>query len=268
MSAASARSSASRCLGRRRAFGELVVAAPGGGKLAPRGAKLRSAHGLLLADERVEHVELVGRAGQAALLELARHRDQPLARRGKVVAGGAATPGVGAGAPVREDTAREHEAVLVLRPELGQRSHVFVVEEPWRRLKLGLDVGLLAVLADEGVVAPASEEETDRLREDRLARAGLAGDRVQAGRERQLGLADEDEVLDSKAAQHGLDATPRARTGRPAQTAGSRLYVHARAPGWEGVRDGTGSAAGSCADCVPISAAAGARSRYDAKIRR
>ena len=44
-----------------------------------------------------------------------------------------------------------------------------------------------------------------------------------------------------------------------------RVYMFTRAPGWEGVRDGTGPAAAPCADCVPISAAG---ARYDAKIRR
>src|SRR5205823_4629712 len=57
--------------------------------------------------------------------------------------------------------------------------------------------------------------------------------------------ADEDEVVDPKAPEHGLDATPRARVGRSAQTAGSALalaslLMFTRAPlGWVGDWDGT-----------------------------
>ena len=45
-------------------------------------AQLRAQPQLLLADERVEDVELVRRPREPALLELARHRDQPLGRGG------------------------------------------------------------------------------------------------------------------------------------------------------------------------------------------
>src|SRR5207302_9633091 len=40
-----------------------------------------------------------------------------------------------------------------------------------------------------------------------LARAGLAGDRVQPGHELELGVADQDQILDAQTAQHRVDGT-------------------------------------------------------------
>src|SRR6185436_1559917 len=82
---------------------QLVVAAPCGLERAPRASRLAAPTLLLVADERVEHVELVRRPREAALLELARHRDQPLRRSSDVLACRAPAPGVGAGAAVGED---------------------------------------------------------------------------------------------------------------------------------------------------------------------
>src|SRR5439155_22883630 len=162
------------------------------------GAALR----LLLADERVEQPELVSGPGEPALFELPGHRDQALCGCGEIVAGGGAAPGVRAGAAVREDAAREHEALLILGAELGERLQLVLLEEAGGRVELGLDVGFVAVRSDERGVTARAEQEPDRLREDRLAGAGLAGDRVQARREGELGLADEDEVLEPEPAKH------------------------------------------------------------------
>ena len=58
--------------------------------------------------------------------------------------------------------------------------------------------------------------------EDRLAGAGLAGDRVEALAEAQLGALDQQQVLDSQLAQHapcvatGADRLPRDRVARMA----------------------------------------------------
>ena len=60
----------------------------------------------------------------------------------------------------------------------------------------------VAVRPTERRVARAPEQQPDRLREDRLPGARLAGDRVQPGRKVELGLADEDEVLDPEPTEH------------------------------------------------------------------
>ena len=149
--------------------------------------------------ERVEHVELVGRAAEAALLELAGHRDQALGGRGEILACHGPAPGIGARAAVAEDAACEHQAGLVLRRQLREPAELVVVEEPLRHVELGLDVGLRAGRADDGRVALRPEQEADRLGQDRLARAGLAGDRSQPRPRDELAFADEDEVLDPEA---------------------------------------------------------------------
>src|SRR5262249_20836419 len=119
-------------------------------------------------------------------------------------------------------------------------------------VELGLNVCLLAVRADQRRIAPAAEQQADGLRENRLPCSRLAGDRVEAGREVELGVADEDEVLDAQTAQHQRDGMWLVR-GRPSSGAAvapaaprlkpeRALDVHARPrgrPGWEGVWDGT-----------------------------
>ena len=150
----------------------------------------------VVAGECVEQVELVRRPCEPALLELAGHRDRLLGGRRHVLARRRAAPGVGARAAVREDPPREHETRLLRRSQLRERLVRLSVE-------LGLDVGLLAGRTDHRRVSTRAEQEPDRLCEDRLSRAGLACDRVQARSEVELGLADEDEILDAQPAKHG-----------------------------------------------------------------
>ena len=177
---------------------ELLAAPASGHELAPGGAGRCAAGRLAVADERVEHVQLVRGAGEPALLELSRHGDQPLADRREVLTRRAPAPGIRARATVGEDPAREHEPVLVLGLQLGERVEAVLVEQPVGQLQLRLDIGLASLGADERGVALPAEEQAHRLREDRLAGAGLAGDRVQAGCELELRRADEHEVLDAK----------------------------------------------------------------------
>ena len=185
---------------------------------------------LFVAGERVEQIELVRGTSESALLELAGHRDQTLAGQREVFPRRAAPPGVGASSAVGKDSACKHEPFLVIGPQLRENGQLLVVEEPRRRVELGFDVGLRPVRTDICGIAFGTQQEPDRLREDRLARAGLAGDRIQARSEGQLRLADQDEVLDAKAPKHGLDATSAGRAGRPAETddAARSLFVHAR----------------------------------------
>ena len=148
------------------------------------------------------------------LLELTGHRDQPVGRSRDVLARRTASPGVSARAAVGEDAAGDDQAVLVGGPKLGERLEAVVLEERAREVELGLHVGLVAVGADERRFASRAEQEADGLRQDRLAGAGLPGDGVQAGLEGELGVANEDEILDAKPAQHDRDGMRRA-CGRP-----------------------------------------------------
>ena len=116
-----------------------------------------------------------------------------------------------------------------MRPEVGERLEAVLVEQARRQLELGLDVGLVGGRAEEARVALRPEEEPDGLGEDRLARTGLARDRVQPGRELELGLADEHEVLDTEPAQHGSNRREGIRR-RPSAVADTATSAAASAP--------------------------------------
>ena len=83
-----------------RIAGQLLETPTGSTELTPGQPCLRPPTQLLFAAEGVEDGELVGRPGKPALLELARHRQQPLAERRHVLAGGAAPPGIRARPPL------------------------------------------------------------------------------------------------------------------------------------------------------------------------
>ena len=100
------------------------------------------------------------------------------------------------------------ERVLVLGPQLGE---LVEPRRPGRSSSASTYASVAAGPTNESSPFVA-EQQADRLREDRLARAGLAGDRVQPGRELELGLADEDEVLDAQSAQHPIECRERRRT--------------------------------------------------------
>ena len=176
--------------------GELLPEAPRGDEVSPRTPQLGAAAQLLLADEGIEHVELVRGAGEPALLELPGHGEQPLDECGQVLPRDGAPPRIRARAPVGEHAARGHEPLLPCRPQLGDGSVVRVVQDAVGQVELRLDVGLLGAGPEVAGVAGGAQQESDGLGEDRLSRPGLPRDRIQAGREDEVGLADEDEALD------------------------------------------------------------------------
>ena len=185
-----------------RVTGELVPETARCDEVPPRPSELGAAAQLLLADEGVEHVELVRGAGEPALLELAGHGEQPLDEGSEILTRHGAAPRIRAGAPVGEHAARGDEPLLPGRPQLGDGGMLGVVEDAVGQVELRLDVRLLGARPEVAGVARGAQQEPDRLGEDRLARPGLPRDRVQAGREDEVGLADEDEALDAQPSQH------------------------------------------------------------------
>ena len=142
------------------------------------------------------------RARQPALLELARHGDEALYQRGGVLPRERPPPRVRAASTVAEDPARHREARLVGRRELGDGVEGLLREQAGGEIELGLDVRLGAGGPDVGHVAPRAEQQSDGVREDGLARPRLSRDDVESGRELDLRLLDQNEVLDAQAAQH------------------------------------------------------------------
>ena len=200
-------------VGGRGTLLKLLVPTSCCGELAPGEARLGSPPKLVGSDERVEDIELVAGTRETTLLELPGHRDQPLPCRSQILACGAAPPGVRTRAPVGEHAPRNEEPFLVLGAKLGERGELVLFDQPCRQIELGLDVRLGPVGADVAGVTLGAEEQADRLGENRLARPGLAGDRVEPWSERELGLLDQDEVLDAEAAKHGCRRDGRRPSG-------------------------------------------------------
>jgi hypothetical protein len=186
-----------------RSAGEFLSTAAGCHELPPCRLELRPAAKLILADESIENLELMRGTREAALLELAGHREEPLDEARQVFARDRPPPRVRPRATVREHAARGDQTLLARRPQLGDRIQGGVFQDPVGEVELGLDVGLVRTRTQVRGVARDSEEETDRLRQDRLAGAGLPGDRVQPRREREVRLPDEDEALDAETAKQG-----------------------------------------------------------------
>jgi len=72
----------------------------------------------------------------------------------------------------------------------------------------GFDERALFAGPDEVAGRAAAEQEADRLDENRLPRAGLAGQDVQAGLELDLDRVDDGEMLDAEKSEHGETRTP------------------------------------------------------------
>ena len=222
-SSTSARSSASRSSDAAGVALGLGQPLAGGREPAPGGARLRPVG----AGEGVEHGELERRAREPPLLELPGHGDQPLGRCGHVLAGHAASPGVGTRAPVREDAAGEHERLLALGLELGELAQR--PRRPSGQVELRLDVGLRPGRPDHRRIGARAEQHAERLRQDRLAGARLPRDRVQPRAELELGLADEHEVLDAQATKQSSRGSGGRRPTPAASRAAALLaepYVH------------------------------------------
>ena len=108
------------------------------------------------------------------------------------------------------------------RAQLGERRQsLLVVEEPVRRLELGLDVRLAAG-GPTAAASPRAEQQADRLREDRLPGAGLAGDRVEPEAARARPREDQHEVLDAQATEQRSRGSGGRRSSPAASPEGSR----------------------------------------------
>ena len=85
----------------------------------------------------------------------------------------------------------------------------FVVAQPVasggiaRQVEVGRQLGALAAMADHAAVGAQPGQEAQRIDQQRLAGAGLAGDHGHARTELQFGGADDGEVLEGEVAEHG-----------------------------------------------------------------
>ena len=77
-----------------------------------------------------------------------------------------------------------------------------IVEDPVGKLERALHPGLIGARPDDLWPRAAPHQEVERVREHGLAGAGLAGDRVEARAEAQLGALDQEQVLDPQLVEH------------------------------------------------------------------
>ena len=95
---------------------QLIVMASGGTQLTPSRRSFAPALELLLPAERVEDIELERGAREPPLLELPRHPDEALRRRGEILPRDGTPPRVRPRASVAEHAPREYEPGFALRP--------------------------------------------------------------------------------------------------------------------------------------------------------
>jgi hypothetical protein len=165
--------------------------------------QLGAGNEVLRAAERVQQLELRAGQHQLAVLVLAVERQQRRRELLQVGRGRPAPVDVGPGAPRRGDTPRQHDVLAV-----------GALEQP-------LDVGLVGPGPHDPRPRAAAQQQVQRVREHRLARAGLPGEDVQAGREAQLGPFDEEEVLDAQLQEHA----PRMTFGSDGYGQGAHLVT-------------------------------------------
>ena len=156
------------------------------------------------AGEAVEDLELGRGEHQLAVLVLAVEGEQPRAERPQLRGRGRAPADEGAGPPRGADPPAEHDLVGVVGKPLGDRRQLGVVEGSGREREDALDPGLLGARADDLGTRAAAHQQVERVGEHGLSRPGLAGDRVQARLEAQLGALDQQQVLDPQLVQHAV----------------------------------------------------------------
>ena len=131
------------------------------------------------------------------MLVLAVEGEQRAAELAQVGDGRRAPVEVGARAPVGADAAREHQLLGV-----GAQALAELLAQAVRAGRRPLDVGLAGAGANDPRPRAPAQQQVERVGEHRLAGAGLAGEHVQPGRQPQLGLLDQQQVLDAKLLQH------------------------------------------------------------------
>ncbi len=160
----------------------------------------------LRAGERVERRELAGGADEAAVLVLGREADQRpgeggdgLARR-RLPVDQCPRPPLGRHAP------RDDDLALVLGQLAQRRGRVILLQplpEPLRQGDGRLHEGVPRARAHGAGVGRRTGQQRERLGEDGLAGARLAGDRRQARGRGELGPLDHHEVPHLERADHG-----------------------------------------------------------------
>ena len=184
----------------------------------PRPRRRPRAVGLRRAAGRIEDLQLGGREHQAAVLVLAVEREQAARQLAQLADGDRATAEIGPRATVGADAARQHKLAGVHRKMLAAQA--------FGELEHTLDVGLRRTRPDDPRARPPAEQEVQRMGQDRLAGAGLAGDHVEAADQLEAGLLDQQNPGRTARAACGRSTSDRGRNPRS-----SRGGARCTAPG-------------------------------------
>ncbi len=170
---------------------------------------------VLRPGERVQRAPLVPRGPQPHLVGLAVHGDQRVGELGEHRHRYAPAAEEGARPPGRGHRAHRHETAVVVQlgarvaGPLGDRGTALEHEAPLGHRTRRPD-------AHHGGVGASAQDQREATEHHRLARAGLARDRGQPGRERHLGPLDHAEVLDPQLLDHPSAAGSSAQPFQPA----------------------------------------------------
>ncbi len=153
----------------------------------------------LEAAEGIEQPAVGRHVDQRALVVLAVNLDQRGAQRLQGLRAHRLIIDEGAGAAVAELHAAENQLVLGGNVVGGdQRAHGMAVGQ----LERGRHLPLLGAVTHQRHVAARAERKGEGVEQDRLARAGLAGEHRQAGREIDVEPVDQDDVAYREPGQH------------------------------------------------------------------
>ena len=181
----------------------------------------------------VEQAALGRGVEQRLLLVLAVDLDQQVAELAEQPAAHRLVVDEGARAAVGGEHPAQHQIVPGIDAVLGQQGR-------YRRLagraEDRADRRLRGTRADQLPIRPAAERQPERVEQDRLAGAGLAGQHAQPALELEVEALDQDDVADREAGQHGAGrrvsgGRPRApsRSGPPSSSRPSPSWSHSAA---------------------------------------
>ena len=136
------------------------------------------------------------------MLVLAVEGEQPAAEQLQVGGRGGAAGDEGGGSPRGRDPPPQHDLLRSLGQALGDLRHLGLGQQPLRQVEDPLDPGLLGAGTDDLRPRLAAHQQVERVGQHGLAGAGLPGDRVQPLPQPQLGLLDQQQVLDPQLSEH------------------------------------------------------------------
>jgi hypothetical protein len=151
---------------------------------------------MVRSGEPVQHLELRRRQCQLAVLVLAVEGEQARPQRPEVGGGGRAPLDERARPTRQPDAPAEHDLARALREPLRDLRQLGLLEQPVGQGEHPFHVRLLGAGSDDLRPGLPAHQQIYRVGEDRLARPGLAGDRVEPLSEPQLGTLDQQQALD------------------------------------------------------------------------